>query len=127
MTHSSRRMANLAGPPNEPPKDPSRTRRRFLEAAVSVLAFGVWGTLAYKGGLRLLARMEGLPVSGAWWIDAISLIIGLSGSIAGVSALYAVGMRMAGKTPHTFVGKTDDSPEDLPRRMPRRAGAKSLY
>jgi hypothetical protein len=68
-----------------------------------------------------------MPISGAWWIDAASLVIGLSGSIAGVSALYAVGMRIAGKTPRTFVGAPDDSPEDLPRSVPRRrAGAKSL-
>ena len=120
-------MANLAGPQDGPPKDPSRLRRRLLEAAVSILAFGVWGTLAYKGGLRLLARFEGLPVSGAWWIDAASLVIGLSGSIAGVSALYAVGMRIAGRTPHSLVGAPDDSPEDLPRRLPKRAGAKGLY
>jgi hypothetical protein len=119
-------MANLAGPEPGPPKDPTRLRRRLLEAAVAVLAFGVWGTLAYKGGLRLLARLEGLPISGAWWIDAASLLIGLSGSIAGVSALYAVGMRIAGKTPRSFVGAPDDSPEDLPRRVQRRAGAKSL-
>jgi hypothetical protein len=35
-------------------------------------------------------------------------------------------MRIAGKTPRSFVGAPDDSPEDLPRRVQRRAGAKSL-
>ena len=120
-------MANLAGPQPGPPKDPSRLRRRLLEAAVALVAFGVWGILAYKGGLRLLARLEGLPIGGAWWIDAASLVIGVSGAIAGVSALYAVGMRIAGRTPSSLVGAPDDSPEDLPRRLPRRAGAKSLY
>jgi len=120
-------MANLAGPQVGPPTDPSRMRRRLLEAAVAILAFGVWGTLAYKGGMRLLARFEGVPLSGSVWVDAASLLIGLSGSIAGISALYAVGMRIAGRTPHSLVGAPDDSPEDLPRRVPKRAGAKGLY
>lgn len=85
-------------------------QRRTLEALVAVLAFAVWGTLAYKGLFRLVARMEGLDVSGHWLLDWLSLLIGVSGSIAGVSALWAIGMRVLGRTPGSLVGAPDDAP-----------------
>ena len=115
-------MANLAGPHAGPPTDHSRTRRRLLEAAVAVLAFGVWGKLAYIGGMRLLARMEDVPLRGPLILDIASLVIGLSGSIAGISALYAVVMRLTGRTPSSLVGAPDDSPEDRPRPLRLRGG-----
>ena len=84
-------------------------QRRAVEAAVGVLAFAVWGTLAYKGGYRLLARLEGLPLGGHVILDVMSLVIGVSGSIAGVSALWALAMRAAGRTPSSLFGAPDDS------------------
>ena len=87
-------------------------QRRAVEAAVSVLAFAVWGKLAYIGGFRLLARMQGLPLGGHVLIDVMSLAIGVAGSIAGVSALWAVGMRAAGRTPSSLIGAPDDSAVD---------------
>ena len=120
-------MANPAGPNSGPPTDPTRSRRRLLEAFVAVLAVGVWGMLAYTGGVRLLARLEDVPLRGSVIWDVASLLIGLSGSIAGISALYAVGMRLTGRTPRSLVGAPDDSPEDRPRGLPpRRVGAKQL-
>jgi hypothetical protein len=100
-------------------------QRRTLEALVAVLAFAVWGTLAYRGGFRLLARIEDMPVSGHWVIDALSLLIGVSGSIAGVSALWAIGMRALGRTPMSLVGAPDDSPADAAYRTGEYAVARS--
>lgn len=87
-------------------------QRRTIEAVVSLLAFAVWGILAYKGLFRLLARWEGLPVGGPVVLDVASLVIGVSGSIAGLSALWAVAMRALGRTPVSLVGAPDDSPGD---------------
>jgi hypothetical protein len=95
----------------------ARWQRRLIEALVALLAFAVWGKLAYIGGFRLLARAEGLTLSGHWILDAASLFIGVSGSIAGVSAMWALGMRIAGKTPKSLVGAPDDAPEDYPTYM----------
>jgi hypothetical protein len=95
----------------------TKWQRRLIEAMVALLAFAVWGKLAYIGGFRLLARIEGLSIGGHWVLDAASLFIGVSGSIAGVSALWALGMRMAGRTPTSLVGAPDDAPEDYPRYM----------
>jgi hypothetical protein len=92
----------------------TKWQRRLIEALVALLAFAVWGKLAYIGGFRLLARVEGLSIGGHWLLDAASLFIGVSGSIAGVSALWALGMRMTGRTPSSLVGEPDDAPEDLP-------------
>jgi hypothetical protein len=92
----------------------ARWQRRLIEAMVALLAFAVWGKLAYIGGFRLLARAEGLTIGGHWVLDAASLFIGVSGSIAGMSALWALGMRMAGRTPSSVVGPPDDAPEDFP-------------
>jgi hypothetical protein len=94
-------------------------QRRLLEALVSVLAFAVWGMLAYSGGFRLLARAEGISLSSSWLIDVLSLIIGVSGSIAGVSALWAIGMRALGRTPGSLVGAPDDGPADTAYRSER--------
>lgn len=85
-------------------------QRRTLEALVAVLSFAVWGTLAYKGLFRLLARAEGMDVGGHWLLDGLSLLIGVSGSIAGVSALWAITMRSLGRTPMSLVGAPDDAP-----------------
>lgn len=87
-------------------------QRRTLEALVAVLAFAVWGKLAYVGVIRLLARMEGMPVSGHWLLDGLSLLIGVSGSIAGVSALWLIALRAFGRTPMSLVGAPDDGPTD---------------
>jgi hypothetical protein len=87
-------------------------QRRTIEAVVAVLAFAVWGKLAFAGGMRLLARGEGMVLSGHWIVDGLSLLIGISGSIAGVSALWAIGMRAFGRTPMLLVGAPDDSPAD---------------
>ena len=95
----------------------ARWQRRLIEALVALLAFAVWGKLAYIGGFRLLARAEGLSIGGHWLLDAASLFIGVSGSIAGVSALWALGMRMSGRMPRSLVGAPDDAPEDLPAYM----------
>ena len=92
----------------------ARWQRRLIEAMVALLAFAVWGKLAYIGGFRLLARAEGLTIGGHWLLDAASLFIGVSGSIAGVSAMWALGMRIAGRTPRSLVGAPDDTPEDYP-------------
>lgn len=98
-------------------------QRRTLEALVAVLAFAVWGKLAFAGGLRLLARAEGMVLSGHWMLDALSLLIGVSGSIAGVSALWAIGMRALGRTPMSLVGAPDDSPADAAYRTGEHAAA----
>jgi hypothetical protein len=92
-------------------------RRRLLEAAVAVLAFGVWGTLAYKGGLRLLARLEGLPISGAWWIDAASLIIGSRGASRASRRSTPSACGSPGR-PELARGRSGRLAEDLPRRVP---------
>ena len=87
-------------------------QRRTLEAMVAVLAFAVWSKLAYVGLFRIIGRMEGMPVSGHWLFDGLSLLIGVSGSIAGVSALWAIVMRALGRTPMSIVGTPDDGPTD---------------
>lgn len=91
-------------------------QRRTLEALVAVLAFAIWGTLAYVGGFRLLARAEGISLARHWLLDVLSLVIGVSGSIAGVSALWAIGMRALGRNPGALVGAPDDSPADAAYR-----------
>ena len=91
-------------------------QRRAVEAGVSVLAFAVWGKLAYIGGFRLLARMAGVPLGGHVLLDLMSLLIGVSGSIAGVSALWALGMRAAGRTPSSLIGAPDDNAVDTAYR-----------
>ena len=92
-------------------------QRRTIQAVVAVAAFAVWGTLAYKGLFRLVARAEGIVVlSGHWLLAVASLIVGVSGSIAGISALWALGMRSLGRTPRSLVGAPDDGPDDRPRR-----------
>lgn len=91
-------------------------QRRLIEVVVSLLAFAVWGQLAYRGVFRLLARSQDLRIGGHWVLDAASLFIGVSGSIAGVIALWAIAMRMLGKTPSSVVGAPDDTPEDRPYR-----------
>jgi len=91
-------------------------RRRTIEIVVALLAFAVWGTLAYKGGFRLLARYDGVALGGSWVLDVLSLLIGVSGSIAGISALWALALRATGRTPRSFIGEPDDSPEDMPQR-----------
>jgi hypothetical protein len=93
---------------------------------VSVLAFTVWGKLAYVGGLRLLARVEGLPVSGSLVLDLMSLTIGVAGSLAGVSALTAIVLRAAGRTPSSLVGAPDDEPADTLYREQRADPADPL-
>lgn len=92
-------------------------QRRTIEALVAVAAFAVWGKLAYSGVFRLLARAEGVVVlSGHWLLDVVSLIVGVSGSIAGISALWAIGMRMLGRTPSSLVGAPDDNATDAAYR-----------
>ena len=81
-----------------------------------MLAFAVWGKLAYIGGYRLLARMAGVPLGGHVILDLMSLLIGVSGSIAGVSALWALGMRVAGRTPSSLFGAPDDNAVDAAYR-----------
>ncbi|GLC25582.1 hypothetical protein rosag_20950 [Roseisolibacter agri] len=98
---------------------PANWKRRTIEVLVSLLAFAVWGILAYKGFFRLLARVEGMPIGGSWILDALSLLVGVSGSIAGVSALWALAMRALGRTPKSLVGAPDDGPEDLPPALRR--------
>ena len=95
---------------------PATWQRRTIEVMVSLLAFAVWGLLAYKGFFRLLARFEGVDVNGWWMLDAMSLAVGVSGSIAGISALWALAMRSLGRPPSSLSGAPDDSPEDRPRR-----------
>lgn len=102
----------------------ARWQRRAIEVAVSLLAFAVWGKLAYSGFFRLLARADDLPLQGHWLIDVLSLVIGVSGSIAGVSALWAVVMRALGRTPASLIGAPDDDPADTAyRRAHERAAA----
>lgn len=103
-------------PPTTSRRSWSAWQRRTVEGVVALLAFGIWGTLAYKGGFRLLARASGVELGGTWAIDMLSLVIGVSGSIAGASALWALVMRVAGRTPKSLVGAPDDSPEDSPQR-----------
>lgn len=96
---------------------PANWKRRTIEVLVSLLAFAVWGKLAYSGFFRLLYRYEGVEVGGHWLLDAASLLVGVSGSIAGASALWALAMRALGRTPSSLVGAPDDDPDDRP--MPR--------
>ena len=109
-------------PPAFSPSSISRTmpsatwQRRTVEVLVSLLAFAVWGTLAYKGFFRLFARYQQVDIGGHWLLDALSLGVGVAGSIAGASALWALAMRMTGRTPTSLVGAPDDGPEDMPRR-----------
>jgi hypothetical protein len=51
-------------------------------------------------------------LSGHWLLDVASLVVGVSGSIAGISALWAIGMRALGRTPSSLVGAPDDGPAD---------------
>jgi hypothetical protein len=95
-------------------------QRRTIEAVVALLAFAIWGQLAYRGGYRLLARITGADIGGSVLLDVLSFTIGVSGSIAGIAAVWALGMRLFGKTPRSIVGAPDDSPEDYPTRY--RAG-----
>jgi hypothetical protein len=95
-------------------------QRRTLEAVVALLAFAIWGRLAYVGGYRLLARMSGVTLGGSVVLDLMSLFIGVAGSIAGVAAVWALAMRLTGRIPASIVGAPDDSPEDYPSRA--RAG-----
>lgn len=95
----------------------ARWQRRTIEVVVAVAAFAVWGALAYSGLFRLLARAEGVVVlSGPWLLDVASLVVGVSGSIAGISALWAIGMRALGRTPSSLLGAPDDGPVDAPFR-----------
>jgi hypothetical protein len=96
-------------------------QRRTIEVVVALLAFAIWGRLAYVGGYRLLVRFEGVQLGGSWFLDLLSLFIGVSGSIAGVAAVWAVAMRLLGKTPKSIVGAPDDTAEDYPQRK-RAAG-----
>lgn len=91
-------------------------QRRTLEAVVAIAAFAVWGMLAYTGGFRLLARAEGIALSSHWLLDVLSLLIGVSGSIAGASALWAIAMRALGRTPTALLGAPDDGPIDAAYR-----------
>ena len=106
----------IAKQPVTVPRAQVNWRRRAIELAVALLAFAVWGPLAYKGGFRLLARYEGVDLGGSWVLDVLSLLIGVSGSIAGISALWALALRATGRTPRSFIGEPDDSPEDMPQR-----------
>lgn len=94
-------------------------RRRAIEGVVAVLAFAVWGKLAYVGCLRLLARVEGLPVKGSIIIDVLSLGIGVAGGLAGMAALWALVMRAIGRTPASLVGAPDDDDFDTRYRTAR--------
>jgi hypothetical protein len=93
---------------------PANWKRRTIEVMVSLLAFAVWGKLAYSGFFRLLARYQEIEVSGHWMLDAMSLFVGVAGSIAGASALWALAMRALGRTPSSLVGAPDDDPADRP-------------
>jgi hypothetical protein len=95
---------------------PANWKRRTIEVMVSLLAFAVWGKLAYSGFFRLLARYQEIEVSGHWMLDAMSLFVGVAGSIAGASALWALAMRALGRTPSSLVGAPDDEPADRPTR-----------
>jgi hypothetical protein len=92
-------------------------QRRTIEAVVALLAFAIWGRLAYVGGYRLLARIEGVHLGGSVLLDLLSLFIGVTGSIAGIAAVWALGMRVLGKTPTSIVGAPDDTEEDYPQRQ----------
>jgi hypothetical protein len=96
-------------------------QRRTIEVVVALLAFAIWGRLAYVGGYRLLVRFEGVQLGGSVLLDLLSLFIGVSGSIAGIAAVWAVAMRLLGKTPSSIVGAPDDTAEDRPQRQ-RAAG-----
>lgn len=114
--------ASLPSPLVKPTAAPARHdglahwQRRTLEALVAIAAFTVWGMLAYSGGFRLLARAEGISLSSHWLLDVASLVIGVSGSIAGVSALWAIAMRALGRTPTALLGAPDDGPVDVAYR-----------
>ena len=102
----------------------ARWQRRTIEVLVAGAAFAVWSTLAYKGLFRLLARAEGVVVlSGHWLLDVVSLVVGVSGSIAGVSALWAIAMRATGRTPSSLLGTPDDEPADVAYRTASRPPA----
>lgn len=90
----------------------SEWQRRAVEGLVSVLAFAVWGKLAYTGVFRLLARWQDMPIGGHWTLDVLSLMIGVSGSIAGMSAIWAIIMRSLGRTPSSLIGAPDDAPAE---------------
>jgi len=111
--------------PTLPPRARPRRRslakwqRRAIEVLVSVLAFAVWGRLGYVGGLRLLARLEGMPVSGSLLLDLMSFGIGVAGSLAGISALAAIVLRAVGRTPGVLLGAPDDGPVDTAYRVER--------
>jgi len=92
-------------------------QRRTIEVVVALLAFAIWGRLAYVGGYRLLVRFEGVQLGGSVLLDLLSLFIGVSGSIAGIAAVWAVAMRLLGKTPTSIVGDPDDTAEDYPQRQ----------
>ena len=92
-------------------------QRRTIESVVALLAMAIWGKLAYLGGFRILARLDGVQLHGSWALDVLSFVIGVSGSIAGISALYALSLRIVGRTPKSLVGAPDDSPEDYPQRV----------
>jgi hypothetical protein len=94
----------------------AKWQRRTIEGVVALLAFAVWGQLAYIGGYRLLARIEGVAIGGWWAFDALTLFVGISGSIAGVGALWALAMQALGHTPTSMVGAPDDEPADRPQR-----------
>ena len=91
-------------------------QRRTIEAVVALLAFAIWGRLAYGGGYRLLVRFAGGELGGSVLLDLLSLFIGVSGMIAGIAAVWALGMRLLGKTPTSIVGAPDDTEEDYPQR-----------
>ena len=95
-------------------------QRRTIEVVVALLAFAIWGQLAYRGGYRILARVSGVEIGGSIIVDALSLFIGVAGSIAGIAAVWTLAMRVTGRTPSSIFGKPDDSPEDYPSRA--RAG-----
>ena len=114
--HASLRPPLAQPVPSFPRPTVTPWQRRAIEGGVSVLAFAVWGKLAYIGGYRLLARFEGVPLGGHVILDILSLLIGVSGSIAGVSALWALGMRVAGRTPSSLFGAPDDNAVDAAYR-----------
>ena len=91
-------------------------QRRTIEAVVAFLAFAIWGRLAYVGGFRLLARYWGWHLGGSLLLDVLSFCIGVSGSIAGIAAVWALVMRALGRTPTSIVGAPDDTADDYPQR-----------
>lgn len=114
--HASLRPPLAESVPSLPRPTVAPWQRRVIEAVVSVLAFAVWGKLAYIGGYRLLARLAGAPLGGHVLLDLMSLGIGVSGSIAGISALWALGMRALGRTPSSLFGAPDDNAIDAAYR-----------